>query len=762
MRKWRRTPILASLFAAVLAPTAYAQDTGTVRGTVTFTASSEPVHGAVVLVVGPSLVALTDENGLFEIPDVPAGTHEVLAQREHLTAARQTVTVQTGNATVVDFTLDLTTVHEELTVTATAGGQATAFEAFNAISTLDAFDLTTDAQGSLGEALQHEPGVANRSFGPGASRPIIRGFDGDRVLLMEDGIRSGDLSSQSGDHGVTIDPNSLERVEIVRGPATLLYGSNAVGGVVNAITPHENYRESAVPGTHGQFSADTGSANGQAGTNASLQHASGRLVTWASGGTRSTRDYETPSGAIDNSASDLSNGRVGLGFLGERLFASAGAQIEDGRHGIPFAGAVEGGAADSDEVLIELASRRRVGRFDAGMRNLTNGVIDGFRVVVNVIDWEHDELETAGSARILGTKFDNRVYVLRAEMNQRQTGTLAGKFGVWSKVRQYVATGEEALAPATDQTALAAFAYEELDFGRFRVQVGGRIERNAYTVDSRAKADQNDGDGMSVGVGLVPSDVRDRAFTGASASAGMQVDLGQHVAFVANATRSYRAPALEELYNFGPHVGNLVFEIGNPDLEREATLGLDLSLRHQSARFRSTLNAYVYDIDNFVFAGVGDAELDGLRVAPFLQGNSRFVGFEATASAELADALWVNIGIGMVDAELTDTNESLPRIPPLRGQVSVDLPYRGFTLSPEWSFAAAQNRVFRNETRTDGHAVFSLKASHVWPLQHVAHILSVTGYNLTDKLYRSHTSFIKDLAPEIGRGVKLAYSMRFY
>ncbi|MDP6582590.1 MAG: TonB-dependent receptor, partial [Vicinamibacterales bacterium] len=419
-------------------------------------------------------------------------------------------------------------------------------------------------------------------------------------------------------------------------------------------------------------------------------------------------------------------------------------------------------ADEADEVLIDLASRRRVGRFDAGIRNLTNGVIDGFRVIFNVIDWEHDELETAGSARNLGTRFDNRAYVLRAEVNQRQTGTLAGKFGVWSKVRRYAATGEEALAPATDQTALAAFAYEELDFGRFRVQVGGRIERNAYTVDSRAEADQNDADGSSVGLGLVPSDVRDRAFTGASASAGMQVDLGRHVAFVANATRSYRAPALEELYNFGPHVGNLVFEIGNPDLEREATVGLDLSLRHQSTRFRSTLNAYVYDIDNFVFAGVGDAELDGLRVAPFLQGNSRFVGFEATASAELADALWVNIGIGMVDAELTDTNESLPRIPALRGQVSVDFPYRGFTLSPEWSFAAAQNRVFRDETQTDGHSVFNLKASYVWPLQHVAHILSVTGYNLTDELYRSHTSFIKNLAPEIGRGVKLAYSMRFY
>ena len=756
-------PVLAGLVAGALATTASAQDTGTVRGQVTFTASGEAVHGAVVLVVGPSLVALTDADGVFEVPEVPAGTYEVLAQREHLTAARQTVTVQAGETVVVDFMLALTTIHEELTVTATAGGQTTAFEAFNAITTLDAFDLVTNAQGSLGEALQNLPGVANRSFGPGASRPIIRGFDGDRVLLMEDGVRTGDLSSQSGDHGVTIDPNGLERVEVVRGPATLLYGSNAVGGVVNAVTPHESQRDSPLSGTHGHVGADTGSANAQAGTNASVLHTTGRLLVWAGGGSRRSSDYKTPEGTVKNSATRLSNGRAGVGYLGDRLFASGGFQVEDSRHGIPFAGEFEGRGEEEpgtpeEEVFIELASRRKVGRFDAGMRNLPNGVIEGFRVVFNIIDYQHTELETAAGVESVGTVFDNRAYVLRVEVNQRQTATLAGKFGVWSKIRQYVATGQEVLAPPTDQTALAAFVYEELDFGRYRVQVGGRVERNAYTVAARAEGpDGGSGD-------LVPEapDVRDRTFTGASASVGLQVDLGQNVAFVANVTRSYRAPALEELYNFGPHIGNLVFEVGNPDLEREATVGLDLSLRHQSSQFRGSVNAYVYDIDNFVFPAVGDVEVDGLRVAPFRQANSRFVGFEVTGSAQLAGTVWVNLGLGMVDAELTDTNEALPRIPPLRGQVSVDIPYRGFTVSPEWAFAAAQNQVFRNESETDGYSVFNLKASYVWPKQHMVHILSLSGYNLTDELYRSHTSFIKNLAPEVGRGVKLAYSMRFF
>ena len=759
--------ILAGLVAAAPATTAHAQDVGSVRGEVTFTASGDPVHGAIVLVVGPSLVALTDEDGVFEIPEIPAGTYEVLAQREHLTAARQTVTVRPGDAVVVDFALELTAVHEELTVTATAGGQSTTFEAFNAITTLDSFDLTTDAYGSLGEALGNLPGVANRSFGPGASRPIIRGFDGDRVLVMEDGVSTGDLSSQSGDHAVTIDPNGLERVEIVRGPATLLYGSNAVGGVVNAITPHESQRDSPIQGTRGLFGADTGSANAQAGTNASAQHASDRLLVWAGGGTRRAGDYETPAGTIENSATRLSSGRAGVGYLGDRLFVSGGFQFEDGRLGIPFAGAFEEAreeelAVTGEKVFIEIGSRRQVGRIDAGMRNLPNGVIDRFHVVFNVTDYQHTELETAANIERIGTVFDNRSYVLRIEVNQRQTGTLAGKFGVWSKRRRFVATGEEALAPATDQTALAAFAYEELDFGRYRVQFGARVERNAYRVDPRAEDSSHGGSGDADGAAIEPPDSRDRTFTGTSVSLGIQADLGDTVAFVANVTRSYRAPALEELYNFGSHIGNLAFEVGNPDLEREATIGLDLSLRHQSRSFRGSVNAYVYDIDNFVFPAVSDVEIDGLRVAPFLQANSRFLGFEATANVRLAGTVWVNIGGGMVNAELTDTHEALPRIPPLRGQVSVDIPYRGFTISPEWTVAAAQDQVFRNETETEGYSVFNLKASYVWPLQHMVHVLSVSGYNLTDALYRSHTSFIKDLAPEIGRGVKLAYSMRFF
>ena len=753
--------MLAAVVAMAGVPV-HGQGTGVVQGTVTFAVGGAAVHGAVVLVVGPGLVAVTAENGAFEIVNVPAGTYEVLAQREHLTAGRQTIRVDAGHTTTVNFTLALSPVHEEVTVTATPGGGTTTFEAFNAVTTLDSFDLSTNVAGTLGDALEHQPGVAKRSFGPGSSRPIIRGFDGDRVLMMEDGIGTGDLASQSGDHGVTIDPNGLERIEVVRGPATLLYGSNAVGGVVNAVTPHESYRDSMVEGTRGQVSADGGTANMQAGTNASVQHARGHLMMWAGGGARRSDDYDTPEGPVENSATRLTTGRAGVGYVGERLFASGGFTLEDSRYGVPFAGELrdEGAGAPVGEVeaerFVDIDSQRRVARFDVGMQNVGTTVLDAFRIVVNLIDWRHDEIEIADGTERVGTMFSNRTYVVRAEFDQRQTAALSGTYGVWTKFRNYVSIGEEALAPPTDQTAFAAFGYEELAFGPHRLQLGGRVERNAYTVDPRTER------GHAESGGVEPPEVRDRDFTGMSASVGFQTALGADATFVTNFTRSYRAPALEELYNFGPHVGNLLFEVGNPDLEREATLGLDLSVRHQSTRLRGDFNFYVYDIDNFVFAAVTDEVIDGLSVAEYRQGDSRFIGFDAKGSVRLGERVWLSLGLGLVDAELTTTNEALPRIPPLRGQLSVDVPYRGFTITPEWIVASKQDRVFREETETDGYSVLNVRASYVWPRQHLVHILSVAGHNLTNALYRNHTSFIKDLAPEIGRGVKFGYSLRFF
>ena len=823
--------VAAAVAVAAAAAEAQTPNGGTLRGTVTLVENGGPVDGAVILILGTGAFTFTDD-GTFEFTNVPPGSYEVTAQREQLTTGRQTVAVTAGETTSVDFVLSLAALREEVNVTAdaTMGAEAT-LRTFNAVSTVDAFEIAREAPGSIGEALEDEPGIANRSFGPGASRPIVRGFGGDRVHIIEDGIPTGDLSSTSDHHGISIDPNSAERIEITRGPATLLYGSNIVG-LINVITPHAAYRNLLTPpesygdtlldGTRGRLGSDVGSANRQVGTYANLQHSRGNFLYWGSGSYRQAGDYDTPEGSVFNSATELSSGRAGLGYFGDRFFTSLGLTMENSRFGLPFEdrfhahgdpderhhgahGHEHDGDDHDDQLEIDLESERRVARLDIGFRNIDNPIIQGIRTGLHAIDVQDDHVDTLGGIENVDTRFGNRTFLTRTLVYQRQQEHLTGRFGSELRFRNVEATGAEAIAPRTEQVSFSLFGYEELTFGRLRVQVGGRVERTDYDAAGRpvlpghddddhghdddhdeddhgrdddhendhghdddhegdhGHDDDHDGDdhdGEGEEPVLVPVDPRDRQFLGASASIGLHAELGASTAIVANFTHSHRVPALEELYNFGPHLGN--FEVGRPDLEAETMRGLDVSLRQRVGRVQGEANFYVYDIANFIFGDLTDQVVDNLRVLDFRQGDSRFVGFDARGSFWLGGQIWATLGLGYVNATLTTTGEPLPRIPPLRGTLSLDVPFGGLTVSPELLFAGRQDRVFRSETETGGYSVINLDASYIWPRQHVAHVLSFTGYNLANALYRNHTSFIKDLAPEMGRGVRVGYSLRFF
>ena len=763
---WRRKCAFLIPAAVLMFPAAAQTQTsgGAIRGTVSLAQNNDPVHGATVLVTELRRTATTDVTGQYEITNVPPGTYEVLAQREQLTTERKQVTVTAEQVATVDFSLAIG-VHEELTVTANPTGETTTFEAFSAITSLDSVQLAENRGATIADALENQPGIAKRTFGPGTARPIIRGFDGDRVLIAQDGVRTGDLSSQSGDHGVSIDPSSLQRLEVVKGPATLLYGSNAIGGVVNAITPQEIFRSSPFQGVFGQANVDVGSANTQAGGGGNVQVGRGTWLVWAGGSARRTGDYDTPDGTIENSATRLANGSGGVGWTGNRGFFSVGVTAEDSRYGIPFAGqfeAAEAGIPLEEAADIDIDMTRQDYRLDGGVRNL-DGLIRGLRASLNVVNYKHTEIEVEDGEDIPATVFDNDLFIYRAEAEQAARGRLSGRFGIWGQARDYVTTGAEALAPPTTQNAFAAFAYEELNFGRWRLQFGGRVEHNGYKPDPRPEGEGEEGEGGEEGgEEEAPPEVRDRSFTGFSGSVGLHTEIGSTGAFIVNLTRSSRTPALEELYNFGPHIGNLAFEIGNPDLEMESSFGLDVALRRRAGRVHGEVSAFIYDISDFVFQAFTDEIADGLRVAPFLQGDSRFVGLDGDAGFELGGGTHLNVGLGYVRATLTDTDEALPRIPPFHGSVDLEIPWRQLTFKPELVWAADQDRTFRDETQTAAYALFNIGATWLAPTGHMTHVVAVKAYNLFDTEYRLHTSLIKDLAPEMGRGIRASYTVRFF
>jgi iron complex outermembrane receptor protein len=216
------------------------------------------------------------------------------------------------------------------------------------------------------------------------------------------------------------------------------------------------------------------------------------------------------------------------------------------------------------------------------------------------------------------------------------------------------------------------------------------------------------------------------------------------------------------LYNLGPHRGNLAFEIGDPDLVRELGDGLDFGVRHSSKRVHFEASGFYYHIRDFVFlVPTGDVE-DGLTVAEYDQATTRYTGTEAKFEAALHPAVWLNLGLDYVNAKLTDDDTPLPRIPPLRGRVGLELRYKGLLLNPEIVMSDRQDRIFPTETPTAGFAVFNLSGSYLYTHGHAAHILSFNLFNAGDTLYRNHLSFIKDFAPEMGRGLRVTYTLRFF
>lgn len=727
MRQLYCISLLIVVLAIVMVPGS-GQTTGSIRGVVTLEETHLPLHNVVLVISQLRKQTITDEEGNYEFREIPPGSYTLIARIDRMPDVVQRIEVVAGPATTINFQVKLTGIREQVTVSAT-GAEQSASESFQSTNTLDAISLIQKDTSSLGEALDHEAGVAKRGLGPGSSRPVIRGFDGDRVLITQDGIRTGSLSYASGDHGEPINMLSIERVEVVRGPATLLYGTSAIGGMVNAVTGHEYPHN----GLRGFLSGTGGTTNNIGAASAGLEYGTEKWLIWANGGVQRSSDYNTPIGEVLNSKTRNYDFSTGGGFYSNKGWFSASYGRNKFRYGIPVD---PGDLAESE--IADLDMRRHNARINAGLRNLT-GAISSLQLTFDFSDYKHQELVEDQ----VETSFFNKTYSYRAMAEQQRYGRLTGSFGISGFYRDFKTVGEEALAPPTTQNSFAAFALETIDLEKVAFQFGGRIERNSYDVDPS-------------------SGLRNRSFTGFSGSAGIRVPVWTGGSIAANYAHSYRAPSLDELYNNGPHPGNLTFEIGNINLKRERGDGLDVSVRHQSDRFRGELNYFYYHLRDFIFlAPTGDFD-DSLPVAEYLQGNSRFTGVEANVDIGFHPNLWLRSGLDYVNAELTATHTPLIRIPPLRGRLGFEFQKNGFRLFPELIMAQNQDRVFTNEAPTAGYAFVNLTGSYTVTQQHAAHIIGFNAFNLNDKLYRNHLSFIKAFAPEIGRGIKFSYTVRFF
>jgi iron complex outermembrane receptor protein len=708
-----------------------AQGAGSVSGTVRPAGEDSVLHDASVRIIELKRTTSTDNTGTFRFAGVPAGTYTILVHQEGFSDASKKVVIAAGSAVTADFILTLAGVRADVTVTASGSEQST-FESIATVSTLDSSQITSRAAVGLGDVLNNEAGVAKRSSGPGTSRPVIRGFDGDRVMVSSDGVSVGSLASQSGDHSEPVDTLAVERIEVVKGPATLLYGSNAIGGVVNAISGHD---EGAHPGFRGYFSGIGGTNNSQGAGSGGVEFGTNKWMFWGNGTAQRTGDYSAGGdlGKVRNTFTRNAAGGGGFGYFAKKGFFTTNYGYYQNRYGIPL---------DTAEAVPEVRSirmHRNDLKFNFGY-NDADWPLTSLKFTVDVSRYQHQEIEDG----LVGTTFRNNVASYRGMFEQKKKGKVSGRFGFDGFNRDYSTVGSETLIDGpVKQEAFSFFALEEMKFERASFQFGARVENNRYDP--------------------VKNSLPDRSFTGFSGAFGARFDLWKGGAFVANYSHGYRAPAIEELYNHGPHDGTLAFEIGNTALKPEVSNGIDLSLRQQNSRIKAEANFYYYGFKNFVFLAPTDQidENSGFPIAYYLQGDSRFTGGEFSLDVAANKFLNVVSGVDYVNAQLK-TGQPLPRISPLRTRFGLDIHKGNLSLRPEFVAVGRQDRIFTNETPTAGYGTANLTASYIISGKHSANIFSVNAYNLNNKLYYNHISFIKDISPEIGRGVRLSYTVRFF
>jgi iron complex outermembrane receptor protein len=735
--------------ASLVLLVAHASDAQSVSGRLVNSLSGDPIPQAAVVVEGRSGEVTSAADGSFTIDGLAAGTHHLTVKAQGYSSRRTEFVVPAAGPLTVEVDPEL---HFEQVVSVSPEARSQ-FDAFQPTTVLAGQELTKQLDVSLGETLRNQPGVSVRNLGAAPARPVIRGLDGDRVLILQDGQRTGDLSSQSADHGVAINPAAAQRIEVVRGPATLLYGANAIGGLVNVIT--DEIPTAPFRGTKGAATFDLATVGAQAGTAADVHVGNGRSALHAGGGGRRSSNLETPLGSVDNSQSRSGFGSVGLGWTGTKSFLGGSYGHDNIKYGIPV---IENGD-------LQLSPRRHAFTLRAGADKL-NAPFEAYRLSVAHRRYKHEELQ--GTA--VGTRFRNNTTELQLLGSHRAAGRLKGSVGFWALDRAFAAVGEEALSPAVDQRGFAAFVYEEVTWPHVTVQFGGRVDRTNLSPEGESSHSYTNGSG-SLGLLLRPA-------------AGNEA-----LTFALSLARAARAPSLEELFYLGEHHGNFAFEVGNPGLESERALGVDASVRWRTRRMSGEFTYFRNSITNFIFASPltedefedREAEFENrfpgrpldhaghghggdaadLEFVEFIGADSLLQGVEMHTDVQISSRLVAEGGFDYVRGELRDSGLPLPRIPPFRVRGGLRYQYSGFQAGGEAMAVADQNRVFVNEDPTAGYGFAKLFASYSFAAGGATHTITARLDNASNTLYRNHLSRIRDVVPELGRNFRVVYNVAF-
>ena len=625
---------------------------------------------------------------------------------------------------------------------------------------LEGDDLTLQQQGSLGETLNKQPGVSSSYFGPGASRPIIRGLDGDRIRILRNGVGALDASSLSYDHAVPLDPVNVERIEIVRGPAALLYGGNAIGGVVN--TFDNRIPTEAINGIQGAGELRYGGADTTRSSAGKLEAGDGTFALHLDANARQFNDLKIPGYARDRHApegeddSDQKKGRLSNSSGRQDGGAVGGSYTwDDGYAGISYSNYDSNyGSPAEDDVRIRMKQDHYA--FASEIRNL-QGPFSSLKLNAGYTDYEHREIEGGE----VGTTFKNKGYEARVEARHVPIGPLNGVIGAQVNRNEFSALGEEAFVPQTDTTTGALFILEELQATeRLKLSLGGRLEHTV--VDPNAKGNER----------FEAAD-NSKRFTAGSLSSGAVFTLTPIWSLAATLGYTERAPTFYELYANGAHVATGTYELGNPNLSKEKAVSSDLALRFDNGTHNGSVGVFYSHFSNYIgllgtgrtLNDEGEPDASGIPEYTYSGVRARFVGFEAKDHWKLGESAYGKFALELsgdyTRATNLDTGEALPRIAPLRLSSGLLWELNRWQARVDVEHASNQGRVPDNESGTNGYTTLGASAGYNFTVGRSQWLAFVKGDNLTDQTVRYASSILRDIAPAPGRSVEVGLRTTF-
>ena len=639
----------------------------------------------------------------------------------------------------------------QIVVTANPLGSAL-FDLVSPVSVLSGKDLSFRQESTLGETLSKLPGVSSTYFGPNASRPVIRGLDGDRVRIMQNGVGMLDISALSPDHATTVDPLVVDRIEVVRGPAALMYGGAAVGGVVNTLD--NRIPLSSIEGFTGRVEPRIGGAANERSGAAVLEAGNGLVALHADIASRRTDDLRIPGfarsdrqHALDGPAIEQPHGRlINSSSSSDSGAVGASLTLDKGYLGLSYSdfNANYGTVAEPD-VRVDMNSKR-LGV--AGEVRELGTFVQGVKFKYGYTDYLHNELENG----VIATTFKNKGYESRIDATHAKLGPFTGAFGVQLSNVDFAALGNEAFLPKVNTDAKALFIYEEAVFGNIKLTAGGRNEHTTVASAGDSQTTTRFGAAQA------------RKFLANSGALGTLYTFNENIGLAANLSHTERVPTYAELFANGRHVATGQFEVGDTRLSKEKSNGADVQLRWRSGLHSASISGFYTRFQNYIALIKSGQEQEDLTEALFRAVKAEFYGFETEGKFRIYEKkgnLDLNLRGDYVRAKNSDTGESLPRITPMRLGGGLDYQLGKFSARLDVSHSFKQDRVAANELPTDGYTLTNTALNYRFKSQAVNWDAYIKGNNLFNQEARAHTSFLKELAPLPGRGFLIGVRANF-